>query len=61
VAAEKTKPLVILIQVMMLVTLEVLAEDLSEIVHQLAEQEILHQHHLHKVIQAEADTSHQAR
>jgi hypothetical protein len=38
--------------------LEVQAEELSEDLRQLGEQEILHQHHLHKVIQVEEDTSH---
>ena len=64
-AAEKTKPLVFLIQAPLEEEipepLEVLAEDLSEDPHQLAEQEILHLYHHHKVIQAEADTSHQVR
>ena len=40
------------------VEMEVPAEELSEDPHQLAEQGIPHQHHLHKVIQVEEDTSH---
>jgi hypothetical protein len=43
------------------VEMEVLAEELSEDLHHLAEQGILHQHHLHKVIQVDEDISHQAQ